>query len=57
MKTYPIMAKRGQLIKIEQEFADFVDIHDTSEMIEKGQLKEVKNFKITVSARERQVSK
>ena len=42
------MAKRGDLTPIEQEFADFVDTHDTAEMIEKGELKEVSDVKISI---------
>jgi len=49
------MAK-GKLTKIEHEYADFVDIHDTSEMIEGGQLKEVKNFKISVPVKKTSIT-
>jgi predicted DNA binding CopG/RHH family protein len=42
------MAKRGELTPIEQEFADFVETHDTAEMIEKGELKEVSDVKISI---------
>ncbi|MBC8228317.1 hypothetical protein H8E77_02060 [bacterium] len=42
------MAKRGELTPIEQEFADFVDTHDTALLIEKGELKEVKDIKISI---------
>ncbi len=45
------MAKRGELTPIEQEFADFVDTHDTAKMIEKGQLKEVKDVEISIPTR------
>ena len=45
------MAKRGELTLIEKEFADFVDIHDTAEMIEKGELFEVSNVKISIPTR------
>ena len=45
------MAKRGELTKIEQEFADFVETHDTVEMIEKGELFEVSDVKITIPTR------
>jgi len=40
--------KRGELTAIEQEFADFVDTHDTSKMIDSGELKEVKDVKINI---------
>jgi len=56
MKENNDMAKRGQLSRIEQEFADFVDTHDTSEMVEKGQLKEVKDFKISVPTRKKAIT-
>ena len=42
------MAKRGELTPIEQEFADFVDTHDTALLIEKGELKEVSDVKISI---------
>ena len=45
------MAKRGELTPIEQEFADFVETHDTVEMIEKGELFEVSDVKITIPTR------
>jgi predicted DNA binding CopG/RHH family protein len=46
-----IMAKRGELTPIEKEFADFVNTHDTAEMIEKGELFEVSDVKITIPTR------
>lgn len=45
------MAKRGELTQIEKEFADFVDTHDTSEMIDRGDLVEAKEVEISIPAR------
>jgi len=42
------MAKRGELTPIEQEFADIVETHDTALLIEKGELKEVSDVKISI---------
>ncbi len=46
-----IMAKRAELTPIEKEFADFVETHDTAEMIETGELKEVSDVKISIPTR------
>ena len=35
------MPRRKGLTEIEREFADFVENHDTAEMIDKGELEEV----------------
>ena len=50
------MAKRGELTPIEQEFADFVDTHDTAEMIDKGELKEVSDVKISIPTRKTSIT-
>lgn len=42
------MAKRGKLTRIEEEFADFVDTYDTSEMIDNGELTEIYDAKINI---------
>lgn len=39
------------MTEIEKEFADFVDKHDTSEMIDKRELVEAKDVKISIPAR------
>ena len=51
MKGSDDMAKRSELTQIEKEFADFVDTHDTSEMIDKGELVEAKDVKINIPTR------
>lgn len=48
MKGSDSMA-RGRLTEIEEEFADFVDTHDTSEMIDSGEFVEVEDIKINIS--------
>ena len=50
------MAKRGELTKIEQEFADFVETHDTAEMIDQGELKEVSDVKISIPTRKTSIT-
>ena len=50
------MAKRGELTPIEKEFADFVDTHDTAEMIDKGELQEVSDVTISIPTRKTSIT-
>ena len=50
------MAKRNELTPIEKEFADFVETYDTAEMIEKGELTEVQDVRITPPARKASIT-
>jgi predicted DNA binding CopG/RHH family protein len=40
--------RRKGLTEIEKEFADFVEGHDTAEMIRKGELEEVEEIEIAI---------
>ena len=48
MKGSDNMPGRKGLTEIEREFADFVESHDTAELIEKGELEEVEEVEIAI---------